>query len=514
MVVIEQFTCVSTAEVIVAVFFSVIIYIFLLLIYRVYFSPLSRFPGPRLAAATLWYEFYFDVVKRGRFAWEIKRMHELYGPVVRINPFELHVSEPDFYEELYAGQMRKRNKLDWSADMFICPDSILSTVDHDLHRKRRAPLAPYFSLSAIRRFDTVIRSKLELLSQKFENYRKSGQPINLDVAFTALTTDIITQYSFGISYDFLEANEFNPEWLPLLKGASEQSLLTKQMPWLTRAMRKIPVAWLVKVKPEMANLVRFQAGIDTCLREVMSGSVAPSKKNECPTVFHGLLQSSLPASELSLRRLQGEGETLVAAGTLTTAHYLRSTVYHILANPAILCKLHEELKPMMSNPALLPPFNELDQAPYLRAVINEGFRLSHGIIARLTRVAPDEVLEVAGYKIPAGTPLSMSSWLVHMNPDLFSSPDEFQPERWLEPGANHLKKYLVNFTKGSRTCLGKDLARMEIVYTLALIVGRWVGEDGNGMELFETTRADADIEHDFFNPFPRSESKGIRVLLK
>ena len=90
----------------------------------------------------------------------------------------------------------------------------------------------------------------------------------------------------------------------------------------------------------------------------------------------------------------------------------------------------------------------------------------------------------------------------------------FRPERWLEPGAEHLQKYLVNFSKGSRICLGKDLARAEIVYTLALLVGRWAGDDGKGIELYETERRDAEIERDFFNPFPDLGSKGVRVLLK
>jgi hypothetical protein len=54
-------------------------YISSLIIYRLYLSPLARFPGPRLAAATAWYEFYHDAIRHGKYTFEIKKMHEQYG---------------------------------------------------------------------------------------------------------------------------------------------------------------------------------------------------------------------------------------------------------------------------------------------------------------------------------------------------------------------------------------------------------------------------------------------------
>lgn len=49
------------------------------ILYRLYLSPLARFPGPKLAACSKAYQFYFDVIKRGKLPWELIRLHESYG---------------------------------------------------------------------------------------------------------------------------------------------------------------------------------------------------------------------------------------------------------------------------------------------------------------------------------------------------------------------------------------------------------------------------------------------------
>lgn len=56
-----------------------LVLLFGLAFYRLYLSPISHFPGPRLAALTKWYEFYYEVLKRGQFSFQIQDLHRRYG---------------------------------------------------------------------------------------------------------------------------------------------------------------------------------------------------------------------------------------------------------------------------------------------------------------------------------------------------------------------------------------------------------------------------------------------------
>lgn len=79
-------------------------------IYRLWFSPISHVPGPKLAALTQYYEFYYDIILGGQYTFKIINLHNQYGPVVRINPWEVHVTDHEYRDEVYGGPTRPRQK--------------------------------------------------------------------------------------------------------------------------------------------------------------------------------------------------------------------------------------------------------------------------------------------------------------------------------------------------------------------------------------------------------------------
>ena len=73
------------------------------IIWYLYLSPISHFPGPKLAAPNSCYEFYYNVfLNYGQYTFHTSELHKQYGPIIRINSYELHISTPQFYETLYS----------------------------------------------------------------------------------------------------------------------------------------------------------------------------------------------------------------------------------------------------------------------------------------------------------------------------------------------------------------------------------------------------------------------------
>lgn len=214
---------------------------------------------------------------------------------------------------------------------------------------------------------------------------------------------------------------------------------------------------------------------------------------------------------------------MLSAGTDSSANTLSAITYHLLADPSKLQRLRAELK--VAVPAgRLPTFAQVETLPYLSAVIQEGLRLHPAVSSRQQRVAPDEDLIYTNrstgtaYKISASTCISMTPVLLSRLPNIYPSPSEFRPERFLENPK--LKQYQLTFSRGTRMCLGINLAYQEMYIILAGLFGRFDVWDGTGeqksltLELFKTTREDVDIVRDLVTENVKNDSLGVRVLVK
>lgn len=93
------------------------------------------------------------------------------------------------------------------------------------------------------------------------------------------------------------------------------------------------------------------------------------------SLFRHIINSDMPSSERSTERLTKEAGVLLGAGTATTAGTLQFISYYILANDDFRVRLREELRDVMANyPSVTPTLVQLEQVPFLQALIKEGLR--------------------------------------------------------------------------------------------------------------------------------------------
>ncbi|OAP56942.1 hypothetical protein AYL99_09054 [Fonsecaea erecta] len=239
------------------------------------------------------------------------------------------------------------------------------------------------------------------------------------------------------------------------------------------------------------------------------------------TIFDSILDSDLPDAEKENERLWHEAQVMCIAGTETTAWTLSVLSFYLLSNPEVMRKLRGELELAMPDvSANSVEIKDLEKLPYLTAVIQVSLRLSFGVSTRLQRLCPDEAPVFddgeTRWRVPANTPVGMSCGLVHLNPDIFPSPLEFTTDRWLRDP--QLGRYLCSFSRGTRQCIGINMAYAQLYLCVAGIF-RGYGGPGNAgplgyLELFETTHEEVEIQYDLFMPFPRPRSKRSRVVVR
>ncbi|ROV86771.1 hypothetical protein VSDG_10203 [Cytospora chrysosperma] len=400
------------------------VYLASLVFYRLFLHPLARFPGPKLAAITRYYEGYHDVVRNGQYTFRIAEMHKQYGPIVRISPYELHINDPSYYEKLYR-QDGRWNKDDWAYDAFGAPMSSICSVDHDLHKRRRAPLNPFFSKVNVSRRQHMIQELVDTLCERLD--RLQGSTVNISTAISAFTRDVATDFVLGKNYHNLDNENFGADMTNVLQSSGAIWRTTKHVRFLGPLMKSLPMDWIEKTGD--AGTKAFFGFLKDCLqttKDIVSSHTSSSTKatddTQHETIIHAILHSNLPAPEKTVARINDEVGTITGAAFETAAQSIRTILYHLYSDQDILARLRAELAIAHQGGDGQLAISDLEQLPFLNGVIREGLRLSPGLATRLARVAPDRDLFYNEWRIPAGTPVGMTA---------FPEPKKFIPQRWI-----------------------------------------------------------------------------------
>jgi cytochrome P450 len=79
-----------------------------------------------------------------------------------------------------------------------------ATEGHNMHRRRRAVIIPFFSVASVRKLEPVIRQHTEKVLARLE---QASEPVEMNLLFKTYTTDTVVQYAFGDSFHFLDDAE-------------------------------------------------------------------------------------------------------------------------------------------------------------------------------------------------------------------------------------------------------------------------------------------------------------------
>lgn len=379
------------------------------------------------------------------FAW--RRKHDGDPFVVRF---------PRFGDALFTGTPAgARDIFRARADLFeaaqpnpIAPmvgDASLILLDGDDHRRGRALVMPTFHSQRIRAYAGMIR---ESALHEISRWRP-GDRIDSRAASRAITLRVILRAVFGIDGDD-RCDEYSQTVVDFL-GSYSGALM------LAPALRR----QLLGLGP-WANFLRQRERFDALLTADIE-----SRKQAGDADARDVLGMLLDAryddgSALDDAELREQLRSLLVAGHETTATSVVWALYHLHRHPAVLERLLDELA------AAGDDAHAFAALPYLDAVCREALRLHPPVPIILRRLRGS--LTVHGVQGDAGDAVGISLTLLHSDPEIWSNPGKFEPERFLD----HTYKPFeyAPFGGGHRRCIGAALAEYEMRIVLATILTR------------------------------------------
>jgi cytochrome P450 len=329
----------------------------------------------------------------------------------------------------------------------------LLTIDGEKHRQQRRAVQPAFHKKRVEGYAAVI----EQYTQELLKAWQAGETVDLSSAMQELTLRIVSKCLFNVDL----TNQ-----LDALGGAFNNMLAssTSMAEDVLNIHIDNPITGYGKRMEAMRQLDMFIYTLITQRRD------DPRDHNDVLSMLMEAQDGEEPELKLTDKQIHDHILTFLAAGHETTAINLVWTFYLLSRNPQVREKLLDEIRTVLRGRSA--SVDDLARMPYTDCVLSESMRLYPPAWMQMRFVA--EEFELDGVKLPAGTLLMLSQWVIHRLPEIWEDAEVFRPERW-EPAyeQNVPAGAYFPFGGGPRNCIGMPFAQLEARLILTTLLQRY-----------------------------------------
>ncbi|KAF3761192.1 hypothetical protein M406DRAFT_73626 [Cryphonectria parasitica EP155] len=446
-----------------------------LAVYRVYFHPLSCFPGPKLWAASDLPVVWEDKIE-GTFTKRMLKVHEEYGPIVRIGPNRIAVDGTIIWPQVFA---RRANQLEFTKVPESYPAQekyvgLLPTQSRENHRRQRRLLAHAFSDAAMYEQERYIKYYVDLLVKRLRERAVAGETLDLTQWYNFTTFDIIGELAFADPFDALESGKSHP-WISMISSSVRQAAAIQ---FLMHYPLLLPLMGFRVGLGDLMRLFRQSQQFIELSKEKTRKRLAMQDQSRRDIMAY-IIDHNTDGKRMTQDEMFENSRALIGAGSETTATALSGMSFHLCQSPEAYQRLTDEIRTAFTCEEDIT-MRSTAHLPYLHACLEEALRMYPPASETPPRVSPGDYIHHDGneYWIPKGTRLSNYQWATHHSPNNFADPEKYAPERWLPAShplynsryAHDKKAVFRPFAAGPRDCIGKNLAYSEMRLVIARLL--------------------------------------------
>uniref|UniRef100_A0A6Q2X5D0 unspecific monooxygenase n=1 Tax=Esox lucius TaxID=8010 RepID=A0A6Q2X5D0_ESOLU len=322
----------------------------------------------------------------------------------------------------------------------------LTVAEDDTWKRIRSVLSPSFTTGRLKEMFGIMKQHSSNLLNGMKKKAENGLAIELKEFFGPYSMDVVTSTAFSVNIDSL--NNPSDPFVSNIKKMLKFDLFSPLLFFISE----------INLRMSLTNNISFffQGRVD--FLQLMIDSQKDSKTKTGEEQNKGL----------SDHEILSQAMIFIFAGYETTSSTLSFLAYNLATNPHVMTKLQEEIDTVFPNKAPIQ-YEALMQMEYLDSVLNESLRL-YPIAPRLERVAKKTV-EINGIIIPKDCVVLVPTWTLHRDPEIWSDPEEFKPERFSKENKESIDPYsYMPFGAGPRNCIGMRFALIMIKLAMVEIL--------------------------------------------